>query len=93
MQIKITRKCKQPVSLRTEQFRLVKNLRHWKNDPENSILGGGALIVGGFVKSDPAKKFPDIQHHFCPIEVIDHARKPSLVHAFSRYINNEVNIL
>ncbi len=53
---------------------VLKGLLQWRRD-RRGILTTNFGEAGGFIRSRPDEATPDLQFHFAPIKVIDHARK------------------
>jgi len=53
---------------------VLKGLLQWRRE-RRGILTTNFGEAGGFIRSTPDEARPDLQFHFAPIKVIDHARK------------------
>ena len=53
---------------------VLKGLLQWRRE-RRGILTTNFGEAGGFIRSTPRQTRPDLQFHFAPIKVIDHARK------------------
>jgi len=53
---------------------VLKGLLQWQRE-RRGILTTNFGEAGGFIRSTPDEATPDLQFHFAPIKVIDHARK------------------
>jgi len=53
---------------------VVKGLLQWQRE-RRGILTTNYAEAGGFIRSAPDEAAPDLQFHFAPIKVVDHARK------------------
>jgi choline dehydrogenase-like flavoprotein len=56
---------------------VLKGLLQWRRE-RRGILTTNFGEAGGFIRSGPGEAAPDLQFHFAPIKVIDHARKTLL---------------
>lgn len=64
---------------------IVKAILAWRRGEAN-ILSTTFAESGGFLKTDPALKDPDIQLHFVPALVDDHTRKMHLGYGYSCHV-------
>jgi choline dehydrogenase-like flavoprotein len=69
---------------------LLKNalepLKYWRS--KSGMLSSNIAEGGGFIKSHPSKKLPDIQIHFLPALLIDHGRTKPWGHGFTIHFCN-----
>jgi choline dehydrogenase len=94
LDVLVVQKCKKPVSLGLSWHNM---LMHGKYLFDYLFFRKGPLTSngaegGGFVKSDPAQPIPDLQFHFTPVHLDDHARNLSraaftmLGHGYSLHV-------
>lgn len=86
LEMYIQYECKQPITLYSVENPLFKA----KVGVEWFIFRSGLctsahLEAGGFIRSRPGIRHPDIQYHFLPSVVNDHGRKPGDRHAFQAH--------
>lgn len=63
-------------------LRMMREIRRWRRE-RKGLLTSNYAEVGGFLRSDPSQKRPDLQLHFVISLVDDHARKLHLGHGYS----------
>ncbi|CAH2313143.1 choline dehydrogenase, mitochondrial [Pelobates cultripes] len=83
LEVYVQQQCTQPITLYAAQkpIRMVRIGLEWFW----KFTGDGAtahLESGGFIRSGPGVKHPDIQFHFLPSQVIDHGRVSPKVEAY-----------
>ena len=66
-------------------FGLIGHMLKWRKDGNSMIASPGAE-AGSFFKTDPTLDRPDVQTHFAPGLVDDHARKLHLGHGYSCHV-------
>lgn len=66
-------------------FALIGHMLKWRKDGNSMIASPGAE-AGSFFKTDPNLDRPDVQTHFAPGLVDDHARKLHLGHGYSCHV-------
>jgi choline dehydrogenase-like flavoprotein len=79
LDVLVVHKCTQPVSYGISWRNLLaqaKHLYHYLRHRQGPFTTNSAE-GGGFVKSDPAQPIPDLQFHFSPAHLDDHARNLS----------------
>lgn len=64
---------------------LVKSILQWRRDGTGLVASPGAE-AGAFIKTRPSLDRPDLQLHFVPAIVDDHARKLHLGHGISCHV-------
>jgi choline dehydrogenase-like flavoprotein len=65
--------------------RLVRGIFEWRNQ-RTGVLTSNAAEAGGFVKSSPQERTPDLQFHFLVAKLVNHGRTTVLGHGYSCHI-------
>jgi len=65
--------------------RLFREIGRYRKEARGMITSNFAE-AGGFLKTDPRAKIPDVQLHFVVGKVIDHSRKKTLGHGYSCHV-------
>jgi len=63
----------------------VKGLFEWR-DHRTGMLTTNFAEAGGFVKSQPGERTPDLQFHFAIAKLVDHGRATVLGHGYSCHV-------
>ena len=66
-------------------WRAIKGIFEWRSR-RSGMLTTNFAEAGGFVKSAPDQKAPDLQFHFVIGKLIDHGRKPVFGHGYSCHV-------
>ncbi len=65
--------------------RAVKGIFEWR-DHRTGMLTTNFAEAGGFVKSQPEERTPDLQFHFAIAKLVDHGRATVLGHGYSCHV-------
>ncbi|KAF6037707.1 CHDH [Bugula neritina] len=85
LELQVQHKCKEPITLYQAQWKFPHIMVGIGLKWFLTQTGWGAgchMDTGGFIRTFPNKKQPDIQWHFLPSALYDHGRKPAPYHAF-----------
>jgi len=63
----------------------VKGIYEWR-DHRTGMLTTNFAEAGGFVKSQPGERTPDLQFHFAIAKLVDHGRATVLGHGYSCHV-------
>jgi choline dehydrogenase len=87
LELYVQHHCKEPITLYNFTRQPQKTLSgiQWFYN-QTGACSTAHLEVGGFIRSEPGVRHPDIQYHFLPSQVIDHGRKDPEVHAFQAHV-------
>ena len=66
-------------------WHVMRGMWNWRRHRQG-ILTTNFAEAGGFIKSDPAREFPDLQLHFVIGKLVDHGRKVVLGHGYSCHV-------
>ena len=66
-------------------WRALKGIFEWRKH-RTGMLTTNFAEAGGFIKTSPEEKNPDLQLHFVIGKLVDHGRKPTFGHGFSSHI-------
>jgi choline dehydrogenase-like flavoprotein len=69
----------------TGMARAVKGVFEWR-DQRTGMLTTNFAEAGGFVKSQPGERTPDLQFHFAIAKLVDHGRATVLGHGYSCHV-------
>lgn len=79
--------CPQPITLNSQGniFRMLMTGMQYTFFKKGVARGNG-LETGAFLKSDPSCDVPDLQYHFIPAIMMDHAREKYEGHGFTLHV-------
>ena len=63
----------------------IRGIFEWRNK-RTGMLTTNFAEAGGFVKSQPQERTPDLQFHFAIAKLVDHGRKTVLGHGYSSHV-------
>jgi choline dehydrogenase-like flavoprotein len=66
-------------------IRLVRAVFEWRKQ-RRGMLTTNFAEAGGFIKSSPAERVPDLQLHFVIAKLVDHGRKTVIGHGYSCHV-------
>jgi choline dehydrogenase-like flavoprotein len=66
-------------------LRAIKGIFEWRNK-RTGMLTTNIAEAGGFIKSRPEERLPDLQLHFIIAKLVDHARKTVFGHGYSCHV-------
>ncbi|MCH8551996.1 MAG: choline dehydrogenase [Natronospirillum sp.] len=88
LELYVQQACKEPITLYkyTTQPGMVFAGMKWFLNNDWGACRSAHLEAGGFIRSEPGVKHPDIQYHFLPSQVIDHGRQDPQLHAYQAHV-------
>lgn len=83
LEMYIQHRCTQPLSLYSVQKmpRMAMVGAQWFLT-RRGVCASAHLEAGGFIRTEPGMRHPNLQYHFLPSQVIDHGRQPVECEAF-----------
>ncbi|WLD57228.1 choline dehydrogenase [Salinispirillum sp. LH 10-3-1] len=88
LELYVQQACTQPITLYkyTTQPGMALSGMQWFINNDWGACRTAHLEAGGFIRSEPGVRHPDIQYHFLPSQVIDHGRKNPELHAYQAHV-------